>query len=222
MVAGSDPAAPCSGTFIKPMSESWVGRLPWRLCLWTRGRVGCSMVDCCRSMEPLEEVLVPLGVPLVLELGPERKQELCCDTDDNGTLKHLQDLFGSDTRTVLANRRSLAAHVATLAIVSPRWSCKSNGPGRQEQFKGIRDKGLLHRIELTGVLGESRSNGDLQNLPTGLQYDLVTLSHLELNLPGAGRLEWTPATFLHLKLQSEEQKIVNVHKIICRIRFVGV
>lgn len=86
----------------------------------------------------------------------------------------------------------------------------------------MRDKGRLHRTELTGVLGESRSDGDLQNLPTGLQYDLITLTRLELNLPGAGRLEWTPATLLHLKLQSEEQKIVNVHKLIGRSRFVGV
>lgn len=38
--------------------------------------------------------------------------------------------------------------------------------------------------ELTGVFGQTRSDGDLQDLPTGLQGGLVPMTHLELDLSG--------------------------------------
>lgn len=61
------------------------------------------------------------------------------------------------------------------------------------------------RLELTGVFGKTRSNGDLQDLPTGLQYGLIALTHLKLDLSGPCRAERTPAALLHFKLQSRGQ-----------------
>lgn len=67
--AVSHPAAPCSGTSMKPMSACCCGRWSLWRGLWWRGRLGCSMLDCCLSREPLEEEEPPLLAPPPLEEG---------------------------------------------------------------------------------------------------------------------------------------------------------
>lgn len=72
---------------MKPMSWSCGGRLLGRRWLWMRGRVGCSMLDCCLSREPLEYE-PPLGAPLPLDRGAGNKNEVSVQKQQHAC-KHL-------------------------------------------------------------------------------------------------------------------------------------
>lgn len=52
---------------MKPMSWLWSGLLSRRAWPWRRGRLGCSMLDCCLSREPRAEVAGLRGAAFSLE-----------------------------------------------------------------------------------------------------------------------------------------------------------
>lgn len=119
----SHPAAPWSGTSMKPMSWLWCSLFSHRFWLWRRGRLGCSILDCCLSREPRNEADALWGAGFCLEWAAERqKQQRVRLALTAGYLEG----FCSGTRVKLAGGHTLMANVATLSVVLPCWSYKAN------------------------------------------------------------------------------------------------